>query len=151
MTTRLPALGLEGTAARILAECAAREEQVDPWEASLPDPMTREPWSSDRFASALCDISHALVHVDDNPIWALDRVREAAADVRAWRLSLPEDQRGAPIALTARYSVRNALCRAAYFLVNADLSGGLVRGHYLRDSEAFLRIAGEVLIAQGAE
>ena len=152
MTRRLPALGLEDTAARILAACAAREPQVDPWEASLPEPLDCEPWASDRAASALCDIAWAMVRVNDNRR-ALDHVRAAAAEARAWRLSLPEAQQGAPVDLSVkpRPNVRVALRQAIRALADADMSSGSARGRCIRDAEAYLRAAGEALIAQGAE
>lgn len=150
MSTRLPALGLEDTAARILAACAAREPlQVDPWEASLPPALRAEPWAIDRCASALADVASAMARrLDSNQLYY---VRGAAAEVRAWRLSLPEDQQKAPVVLRARYSVRSVLLWAIRALIDADTSGGAVRGHYLRHVEAYLRAAGEALIAQGAE
>lgn len=148
MSTRLPALGLEDTAARILAACAARE-QADLWEASLPPALRAEPWASDRCASALADVASAMVRrLDSNQLYY---VRGAAAEVRAWRLSLPESEQGAPVVLASRYSVRSALRMAIRCLCSADLSCGSLRGRRIRSAEAYLRSAGEALIAQGAE
>lgn len=146
-TTRLPALGLEDTAERIEAACAAREPKVDPWEASLPSPMQNH---TDRASNALRFIGTAMLK--DPALIRAANVRRAAAEVRAWRLSLPEDQQGRPIVLTARYSVRNALGWAAQRLIDADrAAGGTTCGHNLRGVEAYLRAAGEALVRLGAE
>lgn len=149
-TTRLPALGLEGTAARILAACAAREPlQVDPWEASLPAAVRCGQWG-DRCPAALSDIAAAMVYGGHRGM-ALTAIRSAAAEARAWRRSLPESQQGAPVVLASRYSVRSALRMAIRCLCSADLSCGSLRGRRIRSAEAYLRAAGEALIAQGAK
>lgn len=151
-TTRLPALGLEDTAERIEAACAAREPKVDPWEASLPEPIGCEPSRSDRVASALDEIADAMAYADGERTWALDHVRQAAAEVRAWRLSLPEGEQGTPVVLATRPgTVRIALRWAIRALCDADVSSGSVRGHSIRYAEACLRAAGEALVRLGAE
>lgn len=155
-TTRLPALGLDDTAARILAACAAREPlQVDPWEARLPAAVHHGVWANDRCASALSSIANAMVSAGaDARGSALTAIRLAAAEVRAWRLSLPESQQGDPVVLvTPPGTARVGLRLAIRCLCDADVSVtvGAVRGRHIRYAEAYLRTVGEALIAQGAK
>lgn len=132
-----PALNLEGTAARIMAACAAREPQVDPW-----DPR------KDRCAAALSDIAAAMMYEGHHEM-TLTAVRSAAAEVRAWRKSLPEGEQGVPFTGVGPTPARVALRLAIRALLDAEMSSGSGRGRCIRYAETYLRVAAEALIAQG--
>lgn len=116
------------------------------WSKSLLEPHGYEPWKSDRAAGALCYIASAMARADSDSYWALNRVRQAAAEVRAWRKSLgaESDRRRVP-----SHDSRHHLRFAARNVLAADEARtGAVRDLFLRYAEAHLREAARLLTEQ---
>ncbi len=115
------------------------------WSKSLPEPENYEPWKSHRLAGALSYIAEAMVEVERNPRLALDGVRHAAAEVRAWRKSLGVESGRA--SSTSIGSARASLRIAAWSVLTADGSKGnaALATTYLRYAEAHLREAARLL------
>lgn len=115
------------------------------WSKSLPEPIGCEPSRSDRAASALDEIADAMAYADGERTWALDHVRQAAAEVRAWRKSL--DGWSVRWDATGTGSVRSCLRWAARCVLWADEGSNLIRTReeYLRRAEGELREAARLL------
>lgn len=124
---------------------------MDAWTESLPKPFSEHSrWGQDRAACALDEIAWAMIEDHDHPRHALDRVRNAAAEVRAWRKSLPVDQQDTPLGGVQLDDVRAYLRAAADRILAADWGTGAT-GFQLRMAEADLRSAGALLERQIAE
>lgn len=121
----------------------------DRWVDSLPEPGT---WDGNamRMRAALERLAWALMFEGDRYDKAtLQEIRRAAAEVRAWRKSLPEQGKRVKDRDVAANADRALLQMAIHNLVNADedvVDGDLVGAAYcLRWTEAYLRALGHRL------
>ena len=113
------------------------------WTKSLPEPTVITGWSDDRAASALDDIAIAMARLTEgDKASALCWTRSAAAEVRAWRKSLPKDQQGKRRDMGHTGNARLHLRMAVRHICNADFGGS---GGHTRAAEAHLRAVGKAL------
>jgi hypothetical protein len=107
------------------------------WSKSLPKPMENY---TDRAANALSFIGKAMM--EDLPTHSrVANMRQAAAEVRAWRKSLD----GESCREGATGGVRTCLRLAAKCVLWADAGRIRMREEYLRGAEAYLREAARLL------
>ena len=115
------------------------------WTKSLPEPTVITGWRDDRAASALDDIAFAMVYLTmGHKAKALRAVRMAAAEVRAWRKSLPEDEQGLAVHNVTSVDLRRHLTRSVARVVEAAEDPDAA-GLELRWAEAHLRAVGKAL------
>ena len=117
------------------------------WTKSLPERRSHGPWKDDYAASALESIAIAMAY-GAVPSQCLDSIRDAAVEVRAWRKSLPKDERGERV-LAGFSDARKALRAAAEYTLLADGAPdtGHDTGRVLRWVEAYLREAARLIEA----
>ena len=108
------------------------------WKDTLPESMEADPQSW--FDEALTGLAFALwAQARGDQGQMLDSAAWAAAEIRAWRKSLPWQGDRIDDYSPKSYDDRGLLSSAAHHVLYADESDGLQASYYLRRAEAALR------------
>jgi len=85
---------------------------------TLPEPVGHD--TEERFNRALTSLLYALATLATDPDWALTRAAKAAAEIRAWRTSLPDQGERVELNLNEWRDDRSLLRHAAHHVLFAD-------------------------------